>query len=92
MDECWRVLMDTGQLLICTVYAGSPRFWANPRHLHGWTELTPLYFTCGHPAWAEERPRCWQLEPSFPQWHSVGNLQIVMNKRPGAHETHETSD
>jgi hypothetical protein len=88
MDECWRLLVGSGQLLICTVYAGSPRYWANPRHTHGWNEGTALFFDCSHPLWQEDHPRCWALEPGFPQWQSDGNLQIIFNKRPGAHERH----
>ena len=88
MDECWRVLCDTGQLLVATIYAGTPQYWANPWHVSGWNEASAFYFDCSKPLWQERKPRCWEIPPDFPQWHTDGNLNILFNKRPGAHEDH----
>jgi hypothetical protein len=85
LNEAHRVMKDHGQLLIATPYAGSPGFWMDPSHTHGWIESTAMYFDCGHPLWEAYRPRCWQIEDGFPQWQSDGTLHIIFRKRPGEH-------
>lgn len=80
IDECWRVMQENGQLMIATPYAGSPRFWQDPTHVHGWMEATPLYFTPGHPLYDVYRPKPWKLELN--EWASVGDLSVILAKLP----------
>jgi hypothetical protein len=86
LNEAWRVMKDDGQLLIATPYAGSPRFWQDPTHIHGWMEATAQYFDCQAPLWDVYQPKCWKIEMN--QWSSVGDLNVILAKRPGLHETH----
>lgn len=88
MDECWRVMKDHGQLLVVMPYPGSPRFYQDPTHIKAWNETTPLYFSCAHELWNIYKPKCWEIEKGFPQYHQIGDLHVIMNKRRGDHSTH----
>ena len=79
LNACWRVMKAGGQLLIATPYAGSPRFWQDPTHVHGWMEATPQYFDPACPLWQVYRPKPWTITTN--QWESVGDMQIVLQKR-----------
>ena len=83
LNECWRVMRPNGQLLLATPYAGSPRFWQDPTHVHGWMEATPQYFSCDFPLWCVYRPQCWLIEQNY--WDSVGDLHVIMSKRSDIH-------
>jgi hypothetical protein len=86
LNECWRIMRPDGQLLIATPYAGSPRFWQDPTHCHGWLEATPQYFDCDYPLWDVYRPRCWKLELN--NWQPYGDLNVILAKRGGDHPQH----
>ena len=81
LDEWWRLMRPHGQLLIATPYAGSPRFWQDPSHRHGWMEATAQYFDPDYPLWKVYEPRPWKIEENA--WHSVHDLNIILSKRPG---------
>jgi hypothetical protein len=86
LDECWRVMQEQGQLMIATPYAGSPRFWQDPTHVHGWMEATPQYFDCAYPLWGVYHPACWKIELN--EWNSIGDLNVILSKRGGPHGGH----
>ncbi len=77
-DELWRVMEDHGQLLIATPYAGSPRFWQDPTHVHGFMEATAQYFDPDYPLYQVYRPKPWKIEQNV--WHSVGDMEIILSK------------
>jgi hypothetical protein len=83
LNECWRVMRPQGQLLLATPYAGSPRFWQDPTHVHGWMEATPQYFSCDFPLWLVYHPQCWTINENY--WDSVGDLHVIMSKRTEGH-------
>lgn len=82
-NEIWRVLKPDGQLALSLPYAGSRGFWQDPTHINGFNEVTFWYFDPKHPSglWNIYKPRPWRIEPGFPVFHVVGNLEIVMRKR-----------
>lgn len=82
MDEIWRITIPNGQLLIATPYAGTPRFWQDPSHIHGWTEVTPQYFDPQFPLWHVYRIKPWKIENNA--WESYGDLTVIMAKRESA--------
>ena len=88
IDECWRIMKPQGQLLIAMPYAGSPRFWQDPTHKHAWNEATATYFDCMQPLWQVYRPQCWKIELN--EWQSIGDIQVILSKRKGAHGSHDT--
>ena len=62
MDELWRVMKPDGQLLISTPYAGTPGFWQDPTHIHGYNEATWTYFDPELPLYQVYRPKPWRIE------------------------------
>jgi SAM-dependent methyltransferase len=44
MNECWRLLVMGGVLLISTPYGGSFRYFQDPTHCTPWNEATVMYF------------------------------------------------
>ncbi len=87
LDEVWRVTKVHGQLMIATPYAGSPRFWQDPTHVHGWNEATATYWDPSYPLYEVYRPKPWKIELN--EWHSIGDLTIILAKLA---ETEETAD
>lgn len=79
LDEVWRIMEPDGQLMIATPYAGSPRFWQDPTHIHGWMEATPEYFDPGYPLYDIYRPKPWKIEENI--WHSHGDMEVIFSKR-----------
>ena len=84
MDECWRLLVPYGQLLLVMPYPGSPGHWQDPTHIKPWNETTPHYYDpdCGHSncqLYDIYRPRPWKIERC--EWHAVGNIEVIMAKR-----------
>ena len=89
-NEVWRVMQPRGQLFIATPYAGSPRFWQDPTHTHGWMEATPQYLDPAYPLYGIYRPQPWHID--LLEWHSVGDLSVILSKLPEpepAYGTHE---
>lgn len=85
INEAWRVMLPEGKLLIATPYAGSPRFWQDPTHVHGWMEATPLYFTPDYPdLYNVYRPKPWKVLMNL--YHSIGDMEIQLQKREEVNE------
>jgi len=82
-NECWRVLVPGGQMVIATPYAGSIWYWSDPTHCNGFTEKTFLYFDPDYPMFFEfYHSKPWKIEPGFPVYQLNGMLEVIMNKRP----------
>ena len=81
MDECWRVLKYSGQMMIVTPYAGSMGYWSDPTHVNPCTEWTWKYFDpldksrlyyqyCAKP---------WRLMNCY--FRKDGNMEVLLSKR-----------
>lgn len=44
INECWRLLVSEGLLIIVTPYGGSFRWHQDPTHCSSWNEATPFYY------------------------------------------------
>ena len=78
MDELWRLMKPHGQLLISTPYAGTPGFWQDPTHIHGYNEATWTYFDPSQPLYQVYRPKPWKVERNA--WHASGNMEVILAK------------
>lgn len=81
-DECWRLLKPGCKACFVTPYAGSPRYWQDPTHCNGFNEITFGYFDPKHKSGMYKfyRPKPWEIEPGFPVYHMMGDLEIIMRK------------
>lgn len=91
MDEAWRILKAKGQFMIATPYAGSTGYWQDPTHCNGCNELTFAYFdpldaTTGGLLYTNYRPKPWHILENT--WTSIGNLEVLLEKRPDLAEYH----
>jgi len=89
MDELWRVMKVHGQLLISTPYAGTPGFWQDPTHIHGYNEATWTYFEPGQHLYEVYRPKPWRIQRNT--WHSSGNMEVILVKEKEGQRLHESA-
>lgn len=82
MDEIWRIMKPGGELALATPYAGSPGYWQDPTHCNPCNEATWQYFDPDYPLYQIYKPRPWKIKKGFPVWHQIGNLEVVLSKRP----------
>lgn len=84
MDEVWRVLKYDAKFMVALPYAGTARFWQDPTHINGMTELTFSYFDPIDPKtqgmlYKFYRPRPWKIE--YLSYSQMMDLEVVLTKR-----------
>lgn len=79
LDECWRVLMPGGVLMISTPYGGSFRYIQDPTHCAPWNEATAEYFIEGTPLYQVYRPKPWKKKKLY--WYIQGDIEIALEKK-----------
>lgn len=83
-DEVWRVLKFDAEFAIAMPYAGTPRFWQDPTHINGMTELTFSYFDpldpkTGGMLYKFYRPKPWRI--GYLAYNQAVDLEVVLVKR-----------
>jgi len=78
MNECWRVLVPDGLLMIATPYATSFGYYQDPTHISPWNEATPTYFIKDQPLYQIYRPKPWKGEKV--SWDKHATLEIALRK------------
>lgn len=81
MNEVWRITQKGGRFAFVVPYAGSSGYFQDPTHLNPINEATVAYFdpldTSG--LWSIYKPYPWKIIAN--DWNSVGNLEVVLEKR-----------
>lgn len=81
MDELWRLLKVGGKLAFSHPYAGSPGDYQDPTHCNHCNEATWQYFDPEYPLFQIYEPKPWKIEKGYPVYESVGNMEVVFEKR-----------
>jgi hypothetical protein len=91
LEECWRVMVEDGQLLIVVPYAGSIGFNQDPTHASPISESLFFYFDPEHGSrlWSIYKPRPWKIDLNA--WSVNGNLEVILSKRAWT-EKYEKAD
>jgi len=88
MNEIWRIMKPGGELMIAAPYALSPGAFQDPTHYPCPNEATFFYFTPTHPLYGIYKPKPWKLLSN--DWHSNGNIQVVLHKIGESDENNKT--
>lgn len=79
IDECWRVMKPSGQLIVSSPYAGSVRAFQDPTHYTCPNEVTAKYFDPDYPYYyLVYSPRPWKIVKND---YLIGNVNVVLEAR-----------
>ncbi len=87
MDELWRILKFKGQLALSLPYGVSRGFQQDPTHCNICNEATWQYFDPKFGLYNVYKPKPWEIQQGFPQWQTMGNMEVVMRKIKEKDET-----
>ena len=90
MNELWRILKVDGSLALSLPYGASRGFQQDPTHCNMCNESTWLYFDPRFKLYEVYKPKPWEIQSGFPQWHGDGIMEVVMCKKGGDDETNKS--
>jgi predicted SAM-dependent methyltransferase len=80
MNECHRILVENGQLMLAVPYGWSKGYIQDPTHCNPVNEVTWQYFDPDYELYKIYEPKAWKIEKGFPQYQTNGNLEVLMKK------------
>lgn len=86
MDECWRVMLPEGQLIITMPYGTNARALQDPSHYRCWIEACPQYFDPVFPLYTVTYPKPWKIGHNQQGelnlwWAADGDITVIFDKR-----------